>query len=244
MDIRGKNVLITGGAVRVGAAITRKLALAGATVFCHFHSSRNAAVSLQKSLREEGAELHLLQADLSRVAMAEQLVDEVVKTAGRIDILVNNAAIFFVTPLGSVTEEEWDRLFALNLKSAFFIAQRAGTIMKQQGSGKIINICDTSGERPWPSFLPYSITKAGMISMTRGLAKALAPEVQVAGINPGPVMLPADYSPVQREQALAKTLLRREGNPADIAATVHFLIEGSDYITGAIFNIDGGRANY
>ena len=114
--------------------------------------------------------------------------------------------------------------------------------MKRQGWGKIVNIGDPSGVNPWPSFIPYGLTKGGIISMTRGLAKALAPEVQVNCINPGPVMFPDDYSKENQERALKNTLLKKEGTAEDIAKTVRFIIEGSDYITGAIINVDGGRS--
>jgi NAD(P)-dependent dehydrogenase (short-subunit alcohol dehydrogenase family) len=114
--------------------------------------------------------------------------------------------------------------------------------MKRHGQGKIINIGDPSGSNPWPAFIPYGITKSGIIAMTKGLAKALAPQVQVNCINPGPVMFPDHYNQEERERALKKTLLKREGSPEDISKTVRFVLEGSDYITGAIINVDGGRS--
>jgi NAD(P)-dependent dehydrogenase (short-subunit alcohol dehydrogenase family) len=146
------------------------------------------------------------------------------------------------TPFGTVTEENWDNLFALNLKPNFFLSQEASKIMMEKQAGKIVNIADTSGLRPWPSYIPYSLTKSGMISLTKGLAIALAPYVQVNCINPGPVLMPDKYSNVQIAQTIEKTLLKRAGQAEDVASAVRFLLEDGDYITGLILSVDGGRS--
>lgn len=242
MDLQNKTVLITGGVVRVGRAITLELLAAGANVYCHYNTSQQEAQSLGVQAEKYKGTLHLIQGDLGSLNFAHNLIDQVYQEAGRLDVLINNAAIFFKTPLGEVTEDEWERLFHLNLKIPFFCAQKAGIYMKKQGAGKIINIGDPSGLSPWPSFIPYGLTKSGIISMTKGLAKALAPEVMVNCVNPGPVMFPDHYSDEDRERALKKTLLKKEGSADDIARTVRFILDGSDYITGAIFNVDGGRS--
>lgn len=242
MKIPESTVLVTGGAVRVGRAITLELLSAGAQVFCQYHSSAQAADSLQQEAVSLPGELHVVQGDLTSTGFRDHLFDRILAETGGPDVLVNNAALFFKTPLGEVTSEAWDTLFDLNLKAAFFCAQKAGRIMKDKGKGKIINIGDPSGESPWPSFIPYGLTKSGIIAMTKGMAKALSPEVQVNCINPGPVMLPENYSGQEKARALDKTLLKREGTAEDIARTVRFLIEGSDFITGAIVNVDGGRS--
>ena len=242
MELRGHNILITGGAVRIGRAITLELALKGAVVYCHYNKSEQEAKKLKEDIKQQGGSIHLLQADLSDVSCAEKLVDRVVERGKRLDALVNNAAIFFKTPLGMITEDQWDRLFTLNLKASFFCAQRAGQYMLEHDGGKIINIGDPSAESPWPSFIPYALTKAGIVSMTKGLAKAMAPKVQVNCINPGPVMIPDYYSSEERKRAVESTLLKREGSAEDIAVAVRFLLEGSDYITGAVLNVDGGRS--
>jgi pteridine reductase len=241
MKIKNKIVLISGGAIRVGRAITIELVKNGAFVFCHYNSSHAEAQSLQKEVEPLEGHLHLMQADLSKLKNGVDLIDEVIRVKGRIDILINNAAIFFKTPLASITEEEWDKLFSINLKSPFFIAQKVGLIMKKQGAGKIINIGDTSGLNPWPGYLPYSLTKGGIISMTKGLAKALSPEVHVNCINPGPVLVPEDYNENDIKKATDKTLFKRIGSANDIVQTIKYLIEGTDYITGSIINVDGGR---
>ena len=241
MQIKEKVILITGGAVRVGRAITLELLNAGARVFCHYHSSEEAARNLLNEAENLSGTLRLFSFDLLRSDAVERITSEAISSFGRVDVLINNAAIFFKTPLGRVSDEQWDKLHTLNLKRVFFLSQQIGLSMKRQGSGKIINIGDAGAETPFPSYIPYSVTKAGIIAMTKGLAKALAPQVQVNCINPGPVMMPDGYDLQEKEQAIRQTLLKREGDPQDIARTVRFLIEGSDYITGAVIAVDGGR---
>lgn len=241
MKIQDKIILITGGAIRIGRAITLELIKCGANVFCHYNSSNAEAQSLQKEVSRLEGNLYLIQADLSKLNNSVDLIDKVFRKKGRIDILINNAAIFFKTPLGTVTEEDWDKLFSINLKVPFFMAQKVGLIMKKQGFGKIINIGDTSGLNLWPGYLPYSLTKGGIISMTKGLAKALAPEVLVNCVNPGPVMVPDYYNEKDIKKAIDKTLLKKAGSANDIVQTIKYLIEGTDYITGSIINVDGGR---
>jgi len=238
LDLKEKVVLITGGAVRVGRAITLELIGAGATVFCHYYRSEKEALELKKQYPQ----ISLLRGNLRHAVISSHLIKEVVDKAGAIDVLINNAAIFLKTPIGTVTEEEWDNLFSLNLKPHFFLSQEASKIMLERRSGKIINIADTSGLSPWPSYVPYSLTKSGVISLTKGLAKALAPNIQVNCINPGPVLMPETYSQEQIAQAIEKTLLKRAGKAEDIATAVKFLLEDGDYITGLILSVDGGRS--
>lgn len=241
MDLKNKVVIITGGAVRVGREISLTLSRAGMKIFCHYNSSEVKAESLKSEIESRGGAIHLFQGDLSQVAIINDLVGEAMKHYGRIDALVNNAAIFFKTPFGEVNEADWDSLHTINLKSPFFLSQKVAKIMLEQKSGKIINIGDAGAVTPFPAYLPYTITKAGIINMTRGLAKALAPNIQVNCINPGPVMIPEDYSEEERSGAINNTLLKREGSAADIAGTVRFLLADSDFITGAVFPVDGGR---
>ncbi len=238
MHLKDKVVLITGGAVRIGRAITVELITAGANVFCHYFSSEREA----RELKKEYPSVNLLKGNLKQISTVAPLIHEIVEVAGTIDVLINNAAIFIKTPFGTVTEENWDNLFALNLKPNFFLSQEASKIMMEKQTGKIVNIADTSGLRPWPSYIPYSLTKSGMISLTKGLAKALAPHVQVNCINPGPVLMPDKYSNEQIAQAIEKTLLKRAGQAEDVASAVRFLLEDGDYITGLILSVDGGRS--
>lgn len=238
LQLKDKVVFITGGAVRVGRAITVELITAGANVFCHYYSSEREA----RELKKEYPSVNLLNGNLKQINTVPSLIREIVEVAGTIDVLINNAAIFMKTPLGTVTEENWDNLFALNLKPNFFLSQEASKIMMEKQAGKIVNIADTSGLRPWPSYIPYSLTKSGMISLTKGLAKALAPYVQVNCINPGPILMPDNYSDEQIAQAIEKTLLKRAGQAEDVASAVRFLLEDGDYITGLILSVDGGRS--
>lgn len=238
MHLKNKVILITGGAVRIGRVITLEMVSAGAKVFCHYYKSEQEAEALKNMVPD----ILLIKGDLRQVSTTKSLIDEVVQIAGTIDVLINNAAVFIKTPLGTVTEETWDTLFSLNLKAGFFLAQEAGRIMVKNNSGKIINIADTSGYRPFSSYIPYALTKSGMISMTKGLAKALAPYVQVNGINPGPVLIPESYTDEERRKAVDKTLLKREGRAEDVAAAVRFLLEDGDYITGIVLAVDGGRS--
>lgn len=241
MQLKGKGIIVTGSAVRLGRAICLELAQSGAHLFCHYHSSKDAANSLERALWKKGTVHFFYQADLSDTVSAHALVQKAYQQLGRIDVLINNAAIFYKTPLGTVTEKDWDAFFNINLKVPFFLAQEAGMKMREQKSGKIINIGDAGAESPFPAYLPYSITKAGIVNMTRGLAKALAPDIQVNCINPGPVMMPESHSEAERQFALDQTLLKREGSAEDIAKTVRFVLEGTDFITGAVIPVDGGR---
>lgn len=241
MKIENKTVIVTGGAVRIGRAICLELAGQGAKVVCQYHSSRDAAVSLQEEIKASAGQIALVRSDLRWKESPADILRQALDAFGRVDILVNNAALFYKTPFGTVTEEDWDTFHTLNLKRVFFLSQAVAGRMQSQGSGKIINIGDTSGYSPWPGYIPYATSKAGLIAMTVGLAKALAPDIQVNCINPGPVMMPEDMTDEERRLAAEQTLLRREGSAADIARTVRFLIEGSDYITGAVIPVDGGR---
>ena len=159
---------------------------------------------------------------------------------GRIDILVNSAAIFYRTPFATVTEADWDRFLTVNLKAPFLLCRRAGELMSRQGSGKIVNVADIAGAKVWAEYIPYSISKAGLLALTTGLAKALAPAVQVNAIAPGTVLLPDGSSAEERERALARVPLKRLGSPEDIARAAVYLIQ-SDFVTGEVLSVDGGQ---
>jgi NAD(P)-dependent dehydrogenase (short-subunit alcohol dehydrogenase family) len=241
MELQSKVVLITGGAIRIGRAISIELANAGCLVCCHYLRSRESAESLQREIEKQTGTIHLFETDLTKNNAPQNLIQKVIDKFNKIDVLINNAAIFLKTPFGKITFQDWDKLHNLNLRAAFFLAQEAGMQMKKQGSGKIINIGDAGAETPFPAYLPYSITKAGIVTMTKGLAKALAPKVQVNCINPGPVLFPDHYTQEEKNFALEHTLLKREGSAEDIARAVRFLLQDSDFITGAIIPVDGGR---
>lgn len=242
MTLQEKVALVTGSAKRIGRAVANALADRGVHQAVHYRTSKTEAEDAVELFRVLGVEAESFQADLSQVKEVEALASEVLKRFGRLDILVNNASVFFPSPLGEVTDLQWDVLINTNLKGPFFLAQKVGLAMKAAVGGTIINIGDWAAERPYTGYLPYCISKAGVVAMTKGLAKALAPEVRVNCINPGPVMLPEDLSEAEKEEVMRKTPLQRTGSPTDIANAVVFLCEGTDFMTGAVITVDGGRS--
>ena len=241
MDLENKVALVTGAGVRIGQAVAVKLGQLGMRVIIHYHHSEKGAKQTIQKLPGKNSKHLVLQADLKDFYALNELVNKAEKEAGPISILVNNAAEFFPTPLFSTTEEEWDSLLALNLKAPFFLSQALGKKMKSSGEGKIINIVDVSAERPWKSFLPYCASKAALISLTKGLARALSPEVQVNGIAPGTVLSPPDHIEMNLTASIENSLLKRIGDTEDIVQAVEYLLQ-SDFVTGTILPVDGGRS--
>lgn len=241
MEIAGKGALVTGAAKRIGRAIALALAERGADVVVHYHRSEAAAHETARAIEALGVRALVLPADLANVREIERLIERAADFLGRLDILVNNASVFFRTPFGSTTEEEWDVHLDVNLKAPFFCAQYDARIMQKQGGGKIINIADWAGFRPYVGYIPYCISKAGVIALTQVLARTLAPTILVNAVAPGPVLLPEEYGEEEVRAILAGTPLKRLGAPEDIVRAVLFLIEGSDFITGHTLVVDGGR---
>lgn len=241
MNLQGRVVLVTGGARRVGKAIALAAARAGAHVAVHYRSSESEALATADEIRTLGSRAVAIRAELSRLPEIESLMAAALRELGRLDVLVNSASVFYPTAIGATSEAEWNDLLDANLKGPFFLAQLAARAMESSAEGVIINIADVSWESPWPSYLPYCIAKAGLVAMTRGLAKALAPRIRVNAVAPGPVLLPDGMSEPQRERAVRATLLGREGSAEDVASAVRYLIE-SDYVTGVVLPVDGGRA--
>lgn len=241
MNLKGKSVLVTGSAVRIGKAVALALARRGARLIIHYrHSSKEAQKTIQE-IKRLGARAVGIQADLADLKEVEWLAREAWKAYGRLDVLINNAAVFPRTPLSRLTAEDWEQVMAVNLRAPFWLAKDLGLKMAAQGHGKIINLADFAAERPWIDYIPYCVSKAGVVAMTRALAKALAPKVQVNAISPGPILTPADLSREERERAIRATPLKRWGSPDDIAQAVLFLLEGTDFMTGAVLPVDGGR---
>lgn len=241
MQLKGRGVLVTGAAKRVGRAVALALAGRGANVVVHYHESQEAATRTIEEIKALGVRSTALRADLAKVSDIEALVKETAEFLGRLDVLVNNASVFWRTPLETITERDWDVHLDVNLKATFFCAQAAARIMQKQGEGKIVNISDWAGYRPYPDYIPYCVSKAGVIALTQVLARTLAPTIQVNGVAPGPVLLPEDYDENEREKIVRDTPLGRLGSPDDVAQAVLFLIEGSDFITGHTLVVDGGR---
>ncbi|HTL47364.1 MAG TPA: SDR family oxidoreductase [Verrucomicrobiae bacterium] len=236
-------MLITGGALRIGRAIALDLARQGAVIVLHYNRSAQHARALQKEIRSLGGEAVLAQADFARApsaAAVSKFVKQLARKAGRIDVLVNNASIFYPTRLDRVRQKDWDDFMNVNLAAPFFLARELGLAMKKRKSGKIINLVDWTAFHPHPDYLPYAISKAGLQAATVGLARALAPEVQVNSIAPGPILPSRGMTAAQKKAVTQRTLAKRFGAPADIAAAVRFLVEGTDYVTGACIPVDGG----
>lgn len=241
MDLKGKTALVTGGAVRVGKATALALAARGADVAITYRRSEEEARQTVRQIESLGVRGLALRADVSRPAEVDAMVREVLSAFGSVAVLVNNAAIFYKTPLETIREEDWDNFMNTNLKGTFLCSQAVGMVMLKNRRGKIVNIGDWSGIRPYKNYIPYCVSKAGVIALTKALAKTLAPDVQVNCVAPGPVLEPEDLSPEEKEEVIKGTPLKRWGAPEDIARTVVFLVEGTDFATGAIVPIDGGR---
>lgn len=242
MELRGRTVLVTGGAIRVGKAIALALAERGANVGFTYHSSAGPAAETLAELRERRITAHAVRCDQRDPVQVEAAVREIEAALGPLSVLVNSAAVFHPTPFDTATLEDWDLHLETNLRGPWLFAKAAAPGMRERGEGVIVNIVDIAAERPFPGYLPYSISKAGVAALTRGLANALAPQVRVLGISPGEVMWPEGFPEEQKRALIAKAPLRKEGAPEDIARTVVFMVEGSDYLTGAILPVDGGRS--
>lgn len=242
--LSGKVVLVTGGAKRVGAAIARRLHSRGASVMLHYRNSEREANALRMELnaqRENSAAL--LQADLLDVAGLSEVVKNTLSRFERLDALVNNASTFFPTPVGEMTSANWESLIGANLRAPLFLSQSAAPHLRKSG-GVIINVTDIHAERPLKNYVIYSIAKAGLAGLTRSLARELAPEVRVNGVAPGAIVWPEDgsWDEVTRQRIVSHTLLKRTGDPDDVARAVFYLIAEAPYVTGQIIAVDGGRS--
>jgi NAD(P)-dependent dehydrogenase (short-subunit alcohol dehydrogenase family) len=240
MDLNGKVALVTGAGRRIGRAIALKLASHGATVAIHYRTSHAEADAVVAEICATGRTARSLRANLESVAEIEKMVADVLAAFGRIDVLVNSASVFNRTPLEEVTERDWDSNLDTNLKAPFFLSKFAAASMRRNGAGKIVNIGDWAGIRPYKDYLPYSVSKSGLIGLTQALAKALAPEVQVNCIALGLVMPPEDYSRDEVARLVRSTLTKKMGSPEDVARAVIFFCE-TDFATGAILPLEGGR---
>jgi pteridine reductase len=240
MELRDRVALVTGGGIRVGRALALALASQGARVAVHYNASADDARAVARSIEESGGQARTFAADLTSPAAPESLVDDVVRAFGRLDILVNSAAVMRRTPFGEVDTAGWDDIVALNLRAPFFLAQAAAPHLRS-AKGAIVNIADLAAFETWPAYIPHGLTKSGIVHMTKSLARVLAPDVRVNAIAPGTVLLPDDWSEKDAEHLNATTPLRREGTPDDVAHALLFLLE-ADYITGETIIVDGGRS--
>jgi len=242
MDLKRKTALVTGAARRVGREIALGLARRDANVIVHYNSSATEARETVAEIKALGVDAIAVRADQSKAHQVKAAVDRALDHFSRIDILVASAAVYRKTPFDSLTERDWDDHIDANLKGPFLFALEIGRQMKRRRvAGKIILFADWAAIRPYADYLPYCVSKAGIICLTKALAKSLGPRIQVNAIAPGPILLPPDFTAAERRAVINATLVKRIGSPQDIVNSVLFLIEGSDFITGHTLVVDGGR---
>jgi pteridine reductase len=238
MDVRGRVALVTGGGRRVGRAIAEALGADGARVAVHHNESAGGATEVADEIQAKGGDAAVFAADLSMPSEPESLVERVAKHFGALDIVINSAAVMWRTPLGSVDPATWDRMFAINVRAPFFIAQAAARQMKNGGA--IVNLADLAAFETWPEFVPHNITKAAVVHMTHTLARMLAPAIRVNAVAPGAVLMPENTPGDVTQRMIGSTPLRRLGSPDDVVGAIRYLLQ-ADYVTGETLIVDGGR---
>lgn len=239
MIIENGVVLVTGAGIRLGREMALALGDAGMNVAVHYARSESDALATVDEIRRRGRRAEPFAADLSRQGEAEKLVDAVMTRMGALDALVNSAAVMHRTPLGEVTYESWAQTMDLNLRAPFFLSQAAAKAMRAKG-GAIINIADLAAFETWPGYIPHSISKAGLVQMTRAMAHALGPAIRVNAIAPGAVLLPEGWPDESRKRLEESTPLKRLGTPDDVVGALLYLLR-ADYVTGETIIVDGGR---
>lgn len=242
MNTKSTVAIVTGAGRRLGRHIALALGEHGYTVVVNYHESREGAREVVKAVKDAGGQATAIRADVSRRSDVERLVGSTLSEFGRIDLLVNNAAIFVESSLEKISDSLWDRTLGINLKGTFLCSQAVSTHMaRQKGGGKIINIASLGGLQAWRDHIPYSVSKAGVIMLTRCLAKALAPRIAVNAIAPGTIIM-EDEGPEIKHIPKGKILMKRYGDPSDIVGAVLYLATVARYVTGQVFVVDGGRS--
>jgi pteridine reductase len=241
--LAGRSALVTGGARRVGAALVRALHGAGANVVIHCHHSLAAARALAAELTAERAgSAQVVASDLLDVGQLPGLIHQAQQHFGDLHLLINNASSFYPTPLGAITLAQWDDLIGTNLRAPLLLTQAAAPALRRT-RGAVLNIVDIHGLRPLRDHAVYSVAKAGLIMLTRALARELAPEVRVNAIAPGPVLWPeAPMAQERKQKIIDKTPLERHGSPEDIARAALFFASDAPFVSGQILAVDGGRS--
>lgn len=240
MRLEGRAVLITGAGRRVGRALALALAQRGMHVAVHYNRSRAEAEELAEGLTSGyGIKSAALRAELGDAKACRRLVDEAAGALGGLDALINSASLYEQTPFEGVTIEDWDRHLDVNLRAPFFLSQAAAPHLRKRG-GCIVNIADWAAHRPYAGYIPYCVSKAGLLCLNAALAKQLAPQVRVNAVLPGPVLLPESDTKARREAVRRATLLQKLGSPEDVVKAVLYLLD-SDFVTGAEVTVDGGR---
>lgn len=237
-----KVVLITGAAHRVGATTARVLHQHGYNIVIHYRGSADAAIALTNELntiRTNSA--YTIQADLHHTEQFNELIEQVVKIWGRLDVLLNNASSFYETAVGTITEAHWNDLIGSNMKAPLFLSQAAVPHLKKH-NGNIVSIVDIHAERPLKGFPVYSMAKAGLVMLTKALAGELGPDIRVNAVAPGAILWPDHIDDAGKTKIIARTFLKRKGEPEDIAKAILYLIRDADYMTGQVLTVDGGRS--
>ncbi len=244
MELQGKVALVTGGAVRVGKAITLMLAGAGVHVVVNYHSSAGAAQETVREAQALGVQALGVQADVSDLTAVQDMVEQVTARFGGVDVVVNAASLFekLTIPLTDLNKdvETWHKVTRISIDGAFYVSSLLAPSMLARGGGAIVNIVDLSVWTPWPGFTAHAVGKAGLLALTQQLALELAPTIRANAVAPGPVLPPPDYSEQQKATVAKRTLLKRWGSPQDVAGAVRYLIE-ADYVTGDVLFVDGGE---
>jgi NAD(P)-dependent dehydrogenase (short-subunit alcohol dehydrogenase family) len=240
MKLRGRTALVTGAARRIGRAIARRLAESGCNLAIHYGKSAAEAAETTQLCRDAGVRAQSYAADLADTATARWLVERVTADFSRLDVIINNASVFERMTLESFDVTDWERALRINLTAPLALAHAAASELRRRG-GRIVNLCDAATSRPWPDHLAYMVSKGALETLTRALARGLAPEVNVVGVSPGVAEWPPDYDEATRARLTARIPLNRAGSPEDVAAAVHFLLAEGDYVTGTILAVDGGR---
>ncbi|MFI5229905.1 MAG: SDR family oxidoreductase [Gemmatimonadales bacterium] len=239
MDLRGRTALVTGAGHRIGRAIALALAGRGMRLAVHYNAAATGANETARTIESSGGTAATFAADLRSGDSAPALVADVVSRFGGLDVLVNSAAVMVRTPFGTIDAAQWDDILAINLRAPFLLAQAAAPHLRA-ARGVLVNIADLAAFETWPAYLPHSISKAGVVTMTRALARVLAPEVRVAAVAPGTVLVPDNWRLEDAEHLRQTTPLERNGDPSDVTSTVLFILD-SDYLTGETIIVDGGR---
>jgi pteridine reductase len=241
VELTGRAALVTGAGRRLGQAIAVGLARAGCDVAVHFHRSEAGAAETAAAVAAAGRRTALVRGDLADAGIARNLAPRVAESlGGRLDVVVSSAAVMVRQPVEQITPQSWDETLDLNLRGAFFVAQGAIPFLRA-ARGKIVFLADVAAFEPWPNYLPHGVSKAGLVLLTRTLARALAPEIAVNAVAPGPVLLPEDWDQDTHARFAQSTPLARLGHPDDVVAAVRFLLEGTDFVTGTTLVVDGGR---
>jgi NAD(P)-dependent dehydrogenase (short-subunit alcohol dehydrogenase family) len=244
MTLRNRWALVTGAAKRVGRSIALELADRGANVVVHYNRSQDDAEATASEVRTLGVEAVTYQADLADAAAVRSLAAgaEAAAGGGGLAVLVNSASNYLRRRWDDLDEAVWDASLDVNLKAPYLLSWSLGRAMWRRGEGTIVNIADWAADRPYRHYLPYCVSKAGLVCLTRALAKELAPYVRVNAVAPGPVLLPEGIAEEEGEAIRRLTLLGRIGEPEDVARAVRFLVEEASFSTGALLHVDGGRA--